>query len=553
MNWFGVDRVQYGILLRLFRTLSDRRELTGQLGMDRKAMGTMQFWYLLFGGLLSLVALDGRIPGVAFLAIILGATVFMLVPMLVSEAANAFMNPAEAFVLAHQPIRGRTFIAAKATYILLTTLRAVLSLNMLPALAGLMLRDTGLFYPVTHLLSVSLAGLFTALMMCGMFGILFRFVPISRLRNAARWMQLVLAVIFPLMIRLGRYMPIRSMLPAGFKFNIHDAIWSAFPPMWFIALGLAGQPGRPALSLAFALPVMVVSVAFIAYGARSLSQDYMTSVVMMMRGERTRRRISSTRDWLGEMVRRLTGRPSGRAAYSFVSKMAVRDWQFRRFVLQGTVPFVFILFQAIRNGKIAGSPFAKGFAVAHVMPHALGFILMTICAVLPYSDQYRGSWIFLTVPMSGIQSFVRGVYWSLWLPFAAVPHLFILAFGIWFWGPVDALLFTAYSLALTSLYLGATLRLVNGLPFGSAPKARRGAASLPLMLAAFAIAGTLVALQYFFFFRHIPVVIVVTLMAGAIAVLLSKDTLRGVEKNVMHNLNMLAAGRNQMFKELESE
>jgi hypothetical protein len=315
-----------------------------------------------------------------------------------------------------------------------------------------------------------------------------------------------------------------------------------------------GQPGRPGFSFGYAFPVMAASAAFIVYGARSLSQDYMTRVVIMMRGERSKRRSVPSGDWFARIARRLTGRPSGRAAYSYVTKMAMRDWQFRRLTLQGFFPIFFLLFQAIRSGKLTGSPFQPGLATAHFVPHLLGYVLMTVCVVMGYSDQYKSAWIFLTVPMTGIQSFVRGIYWSLWLPIVMSPHIVVLAIGFWLWGPVDSLVFTAYSLAISSLYLSATLRLLEGLPFATAPKPRAGGVvGLPLMLTAFAICGSFIALQYFFIFRSLAVTAAAALIAFGSAVALARNTLHGIQTNVLHNLHLLASGPTRMFSELDTE
>jgi multisubunit Na+/H+ antiporter MnhG subunit len=274
----------------------------------------------------------------------------------------------------------------------------------------------------------------------------------------------------------------------------------------------------------------------------------------MMRGEKTSRRRAASGDWFARIARRLTGQPSGRAAYSYVTKMAMRDWQFRRLALQGMFPIFFLLFQAVRFGNITGSPFEQQrLASAHFVPHLVGYILMTICVVMSYSDQYKSAWIFLTVPMAGIQSFVRGIYWSLWLPIVLTPHVVVLAIGIWLWGPVSALTFTAYSLAISSLYLSATLRLLDGLPFATAPKPRARVVGLPLVLAGMAICGLFVALQYYFLFRSLAITAAAALIAAVTAVALARNTLRGIETNVLHNLHILASGSSRMFQELDTE
>ena len=110
--------------------------------------------------------------------------------------------------------------------------------------------------------------------------------------------------------------------------------------MWFVAVGLVGHASRPELFAPIALPAMTIAAVFMAFGARSLSQDYMTHVVMLTRARRASRRAPGLTVRFGTLARRLSGQPSGRAAFAFVGKMAVRDWQFRRFFLAGTIPLL---------------------------------------------------------------------------------------------------------------------------------------------------------------------------------------------------------------------
>src|SRR6185503_19707219 len=179
-------------------------------------------------------------------------------PILVSDAADAFMNPAEAFVLAHQPILSRTFIAAKATYIVYVACRVVASLNVMPAIAGLMLDGHRWFSPIAHLTAAALTGVFLALFTCGLFGVLFQFVPIRKLRHAALWMQLASAT-FPFLLNLaiqGVTRLLRNHPELGVGLDVR--YWSAAPLMWFVAVGLAGHSSRPDLFAPIALPAMTI-------------------------------------------------------------------------------------------------------------------------------------------------------------------------------------------------------------------------------------------------------------------------------------------------------
>ena len=545
MSVFGVDRRQYRLLVRLFRDLSDRREMTGQLGLDRAALGHLSIWLVVIGGLFSLMA-AGRPTPPFFLGFNLAIGALILIPMLVSDAADAFMNPAEAFVLAHQPIHGRTFIAAKATYIVYVACRVVVSLNMIPALAGLILEGNRWFYPITHLAAAALAGVFLALFTCGLFGVLFQFVPIRSLRHAALWMQLAAAT-FPFLLNpaiqgMTRLLRNHPELGAG----LDARYWSGVPLMWFVAVGLTGHPGRPELFAPIALPAMTISAVFIAFGARSLSQDYMTHVVMLRRAGRTGRRARGLTVRFGALARRLSGQPSGRAAFAFVSRMAVRDWQFRRFFLAGAIPLLAPMVLGERRGDFA-SPFSGRLSQSHLLPHLIGFVMMAVCRILVYSDQYRAAWIFLTVPVGSLRAFARGIYLALWMPGIALPHLVALAVLGWYWSPGEAVMFAAYSAALASFYLAASLLRIEGLPFASAPLATAPFSLLNLIMFLL-VAGVIVALQVLVIFRHPLATLVAAGLFAALACATARVSLRAVQHAVAHHIEVIAAGPDRMFK-----
>ena len=543
MSVFGVDRRQYRLLVRLFRDLSDRREMTGQLGLDRAALGYLGIWLVVIGGLFSLMA-AGRPTPRFFLGFNLAIGALILIPILVSDAADAFMNPAEAFVLAHQPIHGRTFIAAKATYIVYVACRVVVSLNLIPAFAGLILDGNRWFYPIAHLTAAALAGVFLALFTCGLFGVLFQFVPIRRLRHAALWMQLISATL-PFLLNpaiQGVTRLLRSHPELGF--GLDARYWSAVPLMWFVAVGLAGHASRPELFAPIALPAMTISAVFMAFGARSLSQDYMTHVVMLTRARRASRRAQVLTVRFGTLARRLSGQPSGRAAFAFVGKMAVRDWQFRRFFLAGAIPLLAPMVLGQRRGDFA-SPFAGGLSQSHLLPHLIGFVMMAVCRILVYSDQYRAAWIFLTVPIGSLRAFARGIFLALWMPGIALPHLIVLAVLCWYWSPGEAVMFAAYSAALASFYLAASLLRIEGLPFASAPLATAPFSMLSLIMFLL-VAGLLVALQVFVIFRHPLATLAATGLFATLAYATARVSLRAVQNAVTHHIEVMR-GPDRMF------
>jgi hypothetical protein len=534
----GVQPRQYQALVELFGTLGERSELVSQLGANATAMRLTSLALLIPGGFIALTALrPTSLASYNLMTVVTTALVLFL--LLVMETGEAFFNPAEAVVLAHHPIGGATYFAAKFTSLARVVWRAELALNGPAAMAGLLKPEARWFYPLTHMASAWLAGLCLALVTCAVFGLLTRALPTSRLRSAALWLQLGIFTLPPIVALAIR--PLQRM--AG-QANLHldAAAWSVLPSAWFNAIGVAGQAspvtpiGWPA---AIGVGVLAIGVAF---GVRSLSAGYLTRAVGVVRSGRAGRRAMRL-DTAGRLVGALSGRPSGRAAFGFLIRMMAGDWQFRRAAMQFGV-LAFILVPAIFLSSRAASPFGPGrLSLIGLLPEFLPFFTMMICSLLAYSDQYRGAWIFQTVPDAGLRGYARGIYWSIWLPFLALPLVAAAILYIPYWGARDALLFGAYGLTVASLLLGVQLPLIDGLPFGLPPKPERMYMLVATILFGPIVIGIAWVVQSRFIYEQRSRTLAATVVFAAAALVAGRYGIRTVDTTMRRQLSQ--AGRSR--------
>ena len=184
---FGIDPHRYWLLIDLFGELTGRREMLGHLGRDGVSLKMVAGIYGLFTAVLAAIQVLLGVAVRTYFATFLGITALMLLMVLLSETANSLVNPVEGLVLAHQPINGATYTAAKLTHLLGVLGYIVPALNLLPALGGILLPGARWSYPLVHFLSACVLGLVIALSCCAFFGWLIRFVPAARLRRSARW------------------------------------------------------------------------------------------------------------------------------------------------------------------------------------------------------------------------------------------------------------------------------------------------------------------------------------------------------------------------------
>jgi hypothetical protein len=399
--------------------------------------------------------------------------------------------------------------------------------NLVPAIASPFLKDGHWFSPLLHLSAAFAAGLFIAMFCCSIFGWLIRLVPARRMKSVAQFVQGI-PVLFFSMWRFS---------PSGTTKRV--IAWSAlrFEP-------LAVVPGW-----AWTATVSVILITVTVTGLRSLSGDYLIRVSSMVHG-RSNVPTKIRRSLLGDLVRSLFGGQVSRAGFDYMRRMMLRDWQLRRQLL-GLLPMTFFALIGIVGGS-GVSPFSGGFALIHFLPHYFGFMLFTLCIVLQYGTDYKGIWIFLVVPDRAFPKFVRGMHASLWLTLVLIPHAAMLMLFAWRWNILEGALFTAYSLAVTTIYLACGIRFIDGVPFGKQMNPGRGAGMqggfIPFLICALIAVGV----QYLLFHSLLAVVIA-TILAGGAAVLVTQSSLKHFESSIRHNLGIISHTSTMIYTEVTGE
>jgi hypothetical protein len=248
-------------------------------------------------------------------------------------------------------------------------------------------------------------------------------------------------------------------------------------------------------------------------------------------------------------VARLFGGQGSRAGFAYVSRMMLRDFQFRR-QLFGVIPGMLMGGMLVLQGART-DPFTGKFTALHVFPHLLGGLLFMICSILAYGSDYKGAWIFLLAPTGIFRGFARGVYALLWIEAVIIPHLLLFLPLVWFWGILHAGLFTAYSMAAASTYLALELRSIEGLPFTKQMEPTRGLVMLPLMLLGGLVVAAAVGVQYFVLFRSPTAVLIAAGSLSAAAVFLTRSSLSAFESSIRYHLGLLSVESGTLYKEVD--
>ena len=529
---FGIEPRRYWILVDLFETLGKRQEVA-RMGSDAFTMRTFTIiWFFLSGGIGVVMAAFGANAGV-YLLTFLALTAFQLSMLLIPEIAEGLVNPVEGLILAHQPVNGATWLAAKLTHLIRIVVYVVAGVNVVPALVPL-LGPSGegfrpLVYPILHLLTALGVGLVVGFLCCSLFGWLVRFIPVRRLKAAAAMVQVI-----PMLIGAG----LQFLSASGVLVNnLERWLISIEPPEAWFGIGNAVPGGFPTL-----LGVMVFALMAVAVvpGLRALSVDHLIRVSSLMRsGARVRRRVR--RGWpMGPRIARFAGGQAGRAGYEYLRSMALRDWQFRKNMAVNT-PYLFIGLIGLLAVGTETTPFAADFAYTHFLPHLIGLMVFVTCLYLAYGNDYKAVWTFGIVPGSSFRPFARGIHGGLWLLLVLFPNLVCFLVLTWSWGVRDALWVIAFSTAVASLYLAVGLRLIDGIPFGKKTPPARQVVTVAMMMVYFLVLSVAIGIQYLVF-RSVVAVAAVTVLVSVGAYFLTMATLADFESRIRQSL-IPGAGR----------
>ncbi len=286
------------------------------------------------------------------------------------------------------------------------------------------------------------------------------------------------------------------------------------------------------------------------FGLRSLSGDYLIRVTGMVHSgsaAKTRPHHSVVGAWAA----RFSGGQAGRAGFEFVANLIWRDWRFKQ-SMAPMAPMLIIGSIALLVLGRAVSPFSSDLAPAHLLPHLSGLAVASVCNVLAFGVDYKGVWIFQIAPDGSFSGFARGVHAALLAVFVLIPHLIWLPIAIWSWGATDAATFIAYSLAVSALYVGLTLRLICGIPFGRQFEQSRLLLTMPLMIVGSFVTLIAVVLQYILF-RSGVAVVAATLLVGGAAYYMTRWSLTAVEASIRYNLKLDSLGVLPFYQEINNQ
>ena len=385
-----------------------------------------------------------------------------------------FPDRKDYLVLTPLPIRGNTIFAAKTAALAIFMGLFVIDTNLFgallaPGLSGPPPTSLAMFPPLfrVHVVAVAASGLFVALAIAGIQGILINALPARAFRRISPWVQMGLMGLLIVVLFLTPL--VGSSLKSLITANSPLLRW--FPPFWFLALYVDLLPGRPGgevfhqlaalAKTGLALSAAVAAVTYLA-GYRRHAARVMESVETAGRGRGRLRRAFDAR------VNRLLTDPLERATFHFISNTILRTAKHRLFLAAYCgVALALALSDVLRIGLKPGAA-ALAFNAAGLAAVPLIFSFFAVSgmrATFNFPTELRANWIFQICEYEDRVAHIRAV--RKWMIVMGVAPLFLALapLEVIFAGWWPAAIHLSFALLLSLVLLNLLLVWFRKIPF----------------------------------------------------------------------------------------
>jgi ABC-2 type transport system permease protein len=330
----------------------------------------------------------------------------MLGMLILMEFALVVISPDDFPILAHRPISSRTFLAVRFSNLMFYILILGSSLSLGPAFCGLLSEGARWYFPLIYLAVSLLADLFVAASVVALYGLLIRWLNYERLKDVLMYCQIA----FSFLIFLGyQFIPHFLITQNAGHVEMVSHKWGLlFPPVWFadmieLALGHITRAAVVSAALGLVVLLLILPVIF-----RAISLDYSDRLARMITvsGKPVASSAPVRRLWGSRLLSFFFPNQQERAFFAFISIMFRRNRRFKMQLLPqyGSMFAILVILALDRENH---SQFTAMSASFTTMAFAMG--AATLVALLPYSDEFAGAWVFHAAPLLRQDSILRAI------------------------------------------------------------------------------------------------------------------------------------------------
>jgi hypothetical protein len=449
------------------------------------------FFYTLFGGFITMGI--ANIPSFVLGMILFFSYVMVMIAMtLITDFSSILLDTSDNTIILPRPVNSRTLYISRLVHILLYLGQIMIGLVLIPC--AFIWFKYG-FLMLIFFLAGTTMSVVTAIFVTNAFYLLIlQFANEEKLKNVINYFQIMMAIVV-----MGGYQILPRMLG---RFDLDDYVfeyqwWSFFvPPIW-IAAAMEGIHYHLADAQHLILSVMSIVIPLLGI---YLVNKYLTPVFTRKLGiigvdnaQTNKKEQKGKSDFVTTISSRITKGNLERGAFELVYNILSRDRKIK-LKIYPTIGYMLIfgLIFLLRDRQSLTStweslPESNYFLVLIY----LAFMVLQITIFeIPYSDDFKASWIYFSSPMSKpgeilIATF-KAVIVRLFIPIYL--GLSIIILFIWRANAIDDLV-VGFLNNIIMLFIIVLIGRKQ-LPFSIAPTARNQAGNFIRSMTMLALVGT---------------------------------------------------------------
>jgi ABC-2 type transport system permease protein len=475
----GVDYTQLRAIVNIKLIMDNRRQLVSYKRKENAEPSNNFVWtvffYSLFGIFIAfaLFAIKSFMVSMTMFFSYIMVTVAMT---LITDFSAILLDTSDNTIILPRPVNGRTLFMARVTHILLYLGQLAIGLSAAPALVVLIKYGAValLIFIVTTILSVVTALVFTN----ALYLLIMQFASAEKLKNVINYFQIVVAVFI-----MGGYQLLPRFLG---RFDLDDYVfeiqWWSFitPPIWMAATLQAWHYkifDFPHITLAGL--ALVVPIAGYYLVNRYLTPVFNHKLGALSGGiepspSTTQKKQKA--NFITKISQWVTTNSLERGAFELVFNIIGRDRKIKLKVypVYGyIIVFGLIFMLQGRHEDFATTWQNLPTTKYHLMLLYLTFMILQVALnEIPYSDDFKASWIYYAAPLQRpgdiLTGTLKAIFVRLFVPGFIAISIFVLA--VWGITAIDDIIFGFFN----NLIMLVAWCLLNkrSLPFSMPPNAR---------------------------------------------------------------------------------
>lgn len=401
--------IDYEAMRRILgmKLLLDSRRVSTVLGNNKKPKKDGNNFilslgmYLLIGAIITPMVIFG--DNFLFqMNMAFGMILFVLMTSLIGDFSSVLLDLRDKEIILSKPINSRTLNMAKIIHIFIYIFMITMALAG-PSLIGSLIKK-GFFFFLLYLAEIILMCLFAIVATALMYLVILRFYDGEKLKDIINYVQIGLTISLTVGFQIGA----RAFQFVDFDNIAFNPTWWKYllPSIWFAApFELFINNNRGIHIIIYSILALLIPIVSIVVYIKLIPAFENNLQKLNSTGENSKKSGRFTK-WISKIICRTK---EERIFYGFATNMMKNERTFKLKVYPqlgfGFIfPFIMIFSmssQGFDNGNIfsANSYFAIYFA---------GIMVPTLLLFLQYSGNFKGAWIFNTIPMKDRSNMYKG-------------------------------------------------------------------------------------------------------------------------------------------------